>query len=153
MKPDGPSSRGEGVGLRKIFDALFFKKSHKTSAQFVRYLCVGAVAYCADFGTLAALTELGGINYLISAAIGFILGLAVNYVLSILWVFPKRSVIDKKMEFLVFALVGLAGLGINELIIWLFTEHGNVHYLLSKIISTAVVFLWNFIARKKLLFS
>jgi putative flippase GtrA len=44
--------------------------------------------------------------------------------------------------------VGLIGLGLNALIIYIFTELAHVYYLLSKIISTIIVFLWNFLARR-----
>ncbi len=55
-------------------------------------------------------------------------------------------------EFAGFAAIGVAGLGLNEAILWMTTEAAGFHYLISKIIATAVVFLWNFAARKYLLF-
>ena len=128
-------------------------KSDKTSVQLFKYGFVGGIAYCVDFGFLIFLTEVVKIHYLISAAIAFILGLLVNYAISILWVFPKRALANKRTEFLIFSIIGLVGLGLNEVIIWFFTEFIHYHYLISKIFSTFVVFFWNFIARKKILFS
>jgi putative flippase GtrA len=120
--------------------------------QLYRYTFVGAVAFCFDFGTLFALTYFLGIHYLISAGIAFFVGLSVNYAFSIKWVFDRRSIQDKRMEFLLFAFIGLAGLGLNELFIWYFTEVVRFHYLESKIVSTIFVYLWNFFARKYSLF-
>jgi len=128
-------------------------KSDKTSVQLFKYGFVGGIAYSVDFGFLIFLTEVVKIHYLISAAIAFILGLLVNYAISILWVFPKRALASKRTEFLIFSIIGLIGLGLNEVIIWFFTEFIHYHYLISKIFSTVVVFFWNFIARKKILFS
>ena len=136
---------------RKI--SFILSKSDKTSIQLLRYGIVGGIAYSVDFGFLFFLTEFIKIHYLVSAAIAFILGLLTNYVLSILWVFPKRTLADKRIEFLIFSIIGLIGLGLNEVIIWFFTELVHFHYLISKIFSTVVVFLWNFLARKKILFS
>ena len=137
----------------RYIKSFIFNKSDKTSVQFVKYVFVGGIAYCVDFGSLFFLTEVVKIHYLVSAAIAFILGLLTNYAISILWVFPKRALANKRVEFLIFSVIGLVGLGLNEVIIWFFTESMHFHYLISKIFSTFVVFIWNFIARKKILFS
>lgn len=133
--------------------SFLFGKSDDISVQFIKYVFVGGIAYFVDFVTLFMLTEFFKVFYLISAAFGFIFGLIVNYALSISWVFSKRASNDKRVEFLIFSIIGLIGLGLNELIIWFFTEEVHCHYLLSKVVSTIVVFLWNFFARKKILFS
>jgi len=133
--------------------SFILKKSDKTFIQLFRYGFVGGIAYSVDFGSLVFLTEVFKIHYLISAAIAFILGLLTYYALSIFWVFSKRTLADKRIEFLIFSTIGLIGLGLNEVIIWFFTEFVHFHYLISKIFSTIVVFFWNFFARKKTLFS
>ena len=133
--------------------SLLFAKSDKTSIQLLRYTFVGGIAYAVDFGSLFFLTDIIKIHYLISAAIAFILGLITNYVLSIFWVFSRRTLTSKQMEFLIFTVIGLVGLGLNEGIIWSFTDLVHFHYLVSKVISAIVVFSWNFFARKKILFS
>ena len=130
--------------IRKIC----FGKPETTAIQFMRYGVVGGVAFAADFGSLFLLTSGFGLYYLISAAIAFLLGLTVNYFLSVSWVFDSRALANKKAEFAVFAIIGVVGLGFNELFIWYFTEHAHFHYLASKAISTVLVFLWNFVARK-----
>jgi putative flippase GtrA len=133
--------------------SFLFAKSDKTSTQFLRYIFVGGIAYAVDFGSLFFLTEVIKIHYLISAAIAFILGLLTNYTLSIFWVFARRALTNKQMEFLIFAVIGLVGLGLNEGIIWFFTDLVHFHYLISKVFSAIVVFSWNFFARKRILFS
>jgi putative flippase GtrA len=132
---------------------FFFNKSDKTSVQLFKYFFVGGIAYTVDFGSLFILTDLVKVHYLISAAIAFTLGLITNYSLSIVWVFSKRTLSNRRLEFIVFSIIGLVGLGLNEVIIWFFTEWIHFHYLISKIFSTVVVFFWNFFARKKILFS
>lgn len=138
---------------RGFIASILLAKTDKTLIQLFRYTFVGGIAYCIDFGSLFFLTEFAKINYLISAAIAFLFGLITNYLLSTLWVFSKRTLADKKIEFLVFSIIGLVGLGLNEALIWFFTELAGFHYLISKMFSTVVVFLWNFFARKKILFN
>jgi putative flippase GtrA len=121
--------------------------------QFLRYLVVGGIAFLADFGTLALLTSNCGWHYLQAAAVAFTIGLAVNYTLSVSWVFKVRAIKNRRVEFLLFALIGLAGLGINQLLLWLLTDGFHLHHLESKLVTTAAVLVWNFAARRLLLFT
>jgi putative flippase GtrA len=121
--------------------------------QMVRYLIAGSVAFAADFATLYALTEFCHLHYLASAAVAFGIGIAVTYVLSVAWVFKVRSVKSQQVEFLLFALIGLAGLGITQIMLWTLTDGLNLFYLHAKLITAAVVLGWNFAARKVLLFT
>lgn len=126
--------------------------TEKTSIQFLRYIFVGGAAFIVDIGSLYLLTDVFGINYLISAAIAFILGLIANYILSISWVFNKRTLKNRPIEFGVFAVIGIIGLGLNEFFIWFFTAEIGFYYLISKIISAGIILFWNFFARKYVLF-
>ena len=141
-----------GNNGKSMIGRLLKGRTDTTSIQLFRYTFVGGLAFIVDFGSLFVLTDLFGIYYLISAALAFILGLATNYVLSIIWVFSSRTLRNKWFEFGIFALIGIVGLGFNELFIWFFTERVHFHYLQSKIVSTVLVYLWNFSARKFILF-
>jgi putative flippase GtrA len=121
--------------------------------QIGRYLIVGGLAFIADFATLLVLTEYCHLHYLQSAAVAFLIGMAVNYALSVAWVFQVRTVKNPRVEFLLFALIGLAGLGITQLLLWTLTDGLNLFYLHAKLITTGVVLGWNFAARKLLLFT
>ena len=132
---------------------LFKKQTNSIFIQLFRYTFVGGFAFIIDFSLLFVLTEYAGIHYLVSAAIALTAGLIINYFLSIIWVFDKRKLVNKSVEFTLFAAIGIVGLGLNELFIWVFTEFAGLYYLLSKIISTAIVYLWNFFARKFTLFN
>ena len=128
---------------------------HKTENSYIelfRYILVGGIAFIADFSSLFIFTDVLKIYYLISAALAFLIGSVVNYTLSITWVFSKRTLRSRQLEFSIFLIIGVIGLGINEFIIWFFTEHIHFHYLVSKIFSAGIVLMWNFSARKFLLF-
>lgn len=137
----------------ELFIRIFREKTDNTLFQLIRYTFVGGFAFIVDFGTLFLLTEYLNLHYLVSAAIAFILGLVTNYFLSIGWVFTRHSVSDKRIEFIVFALIGLVGLGLNELFLWLFTDLAGMYYLISKILTAVLVYLWNFFVRKLILFN
>ena len=136
-----------------ILKILFKDKTSNTFIQLFRYGFVGGIAILVDFVFLYCLTEFVGLPYLVSAAISFILGLVTNYLLSTVWVFNQRVVTNRSKEFIVFSVIGIIGLGFNELIMWFGSSVLPLYYLLSKIISTVIVFFWNFFARKYILFN
>ena len=136
-----------------MLNKLFIEKTDNTLIQLFRYTFVGGIAFIVDFSSLYLLTDFAGFHYLHSAAITFILGLVVNYILSILWVFKSRAVNKKIIEIIIFAVIGIIGLGLNEVMIWFFTERLTIYYLYSKLISTVIVYFWNFLARKYILYN
>jgi len=126
---------------------VIWHKSERTWVQFLRYAVVAAVGLVVDFGGLVLLKEVGHVFYLLAATISFVVALLVNYYLSIWWVFPA-SRFSRKQEFMMFGAIGLVGLGLNDLMLWLLTSGLGIFYVWSKAISTVIVFFWNFFARK-----
>lgn len=137
----------------KAIHKLFVNNANNYSIQLFRSLLVAFAAFGVDITVVIVLTEYISIWYLISTAIGFTVGLAVNYYLSVAWAFSKRRMSSSAYEFLIFALIGVTGLLILETIIWFVTEKLAIFYLASKIIATIIVFFWNFLLRKFILFS
>lgn len=117
-----------------------------------RYFIVGGIAFAVDFGLIYFLTDLYNMYYLTSAALGFCAGLVVNYTLSILWVFDNRKLDSRRMEFIIFGIIGILGLGMNHGIMWFSTDIIGIHYLISKVISQGIIFVFNYGSRKILLF-
>lgn len=136
--------------LKKMWSQFFIEKTDNVILQFIRYFFVGGVAAVVNIGMLYVFTDLCHIYYLVSNVISFILGLIVNYILSKKLVFQDETTISKTKEFLIYAIIGVVGLGIDTLLIGLFTSVMNIYYMLSKILSTMIVFVWNFGARKVL---
>lgn len=139
--------------MKDLLNRLLKAETDDLATQLFRYFLVGGLAFLVDYGSLWFLTEVCGLHYLLSAAIAFLLGLTCNYLLSTHWVFNSRRMKSRWGEFVVFAIIGIAGLGLNELIMYLGTDVFQLHYMVSKLISTALVFFWNFFARKFILFN
>lgn len=119
--------------------------------QILRFLVVGGTAFLIDFGILWLLTEHLGIDYLLSNAISFTASVIYNYILSTAWVFNTKQTKSKYWSFAVFLLLSIAGLGINQGIMWITVEQAGINYLLSKILATVIVMIFNFITRKRFL--
>jgi Predicted membrane protein len=133
--------------------ALLKAPSDNIFIQMFRYMLVGGTAFCVDFLLLFLCTDVLGLHYLISAGIGFICGMVVNYILSVHWVFNQRRFNNRVSELFIFMVIGGIGLVLTSLLMWVFTDKVHLHYLLSKIITTVIVLFWNFGARKAILFS
>lgn len=127
-------------------------KDNSLLLQLFRYGIVGGISFVVDWGTLMLLTEVAGVHYMVSAALAFVLGLACNYILSTRWVFGESRMSSRLAEFTAFAVIGIIGLLLNELIIYICTDLAGWHYLAGKVVSTILVFFWNFLARRFLIF-
>lgn len=128
--------------------------------EFIRYVFVGGIAFGVDFLVLYLCEEIifKGVRYslYISNVLSFMAGIIVNYILSLKLVF--LSVKDTKLgkrtrdQFL-FVIIGVIGLLITELGMFIGVELFSVYYLIVKVIVAGIVMFWNYIARKKLIFN
>lgn len=148
--------------FRGKFRELLIEPTDDGFIQFFRFIFVGGTATLVDIGSgwlffhfvfheniYLGLFTLS--RDVISAAIGFIFGLIVNYILSILWVF-QRNDINRVKEFTAFAIIGIVGLLIKSGVIALMglavPQQNGTLFLLKSICGTIIAFLWNFTARK-----
>ena len=120
--------------------------------QLVKATISSTIGFGLDFALLVLLVEFFGMHYLVAATIGFTVGTTVVYIFSVQWIFPKRALRRKSLEYGLFIAVGLVGAALNDFFLWLFTEPIGIHYMASRLISASLVFFWNFFARKRLLF-
>jgi putative flippase GtrA len=123
----------------------------KLLQQFAKFGVVGVISFVIDYGTMAGLTELAGVNYLVSATAGFVVSVVFNYLASMRYVFRHRRDMSRRREFAIFVVLSVIGLGINDLLMWLGQGVLGVSYLIVKLFATAVVMVWNFVTRKKFL--
>ena len=135
-----------------ILKKILYTPSSNVFIQLFRNFFVGIAAFVVDFTLQYVLVDICGMYYLIAQAISHVTGGLVNYLMSIIWVFDKKPQKRVYMHFIYFSIIVAVGLGINTLILWLFTSVFGWYHMYSKIIATIVVFLFNFYARKYLLF-
>lgn len=124
---------------------IIFK--NKLLNQIFKFGLVGGTAFVIDYVLLYLCTEFLDIHYLVSSIISFTVSVIFNYILSVKWVFDVKKKQDTS-DFIVFIILSVIGLGINSLIMYVMVEIFDVYYMLSKIVSTAVVMIYNFITRK-----
>lgn len=120
----------------------------KLIKQMIKFGFVGVLCFFIDYGIMVFLTEVFGINYLVSSTISFCISVIVNYILSVTFVFETDKKKNKIKEFIVFVVLSTIGLGINELCMKLGVDFLHIHYMVVKIGATAVVMVYNFVSRK-----
>ena len=142
------------------FKKLFSGDTENTFVQFFRYCFVGGFATVVDWALSSLLFYLvfSGSGYAaLCNALSFVAGLLVNYFLSTFWIFKQSRMQNRFLEFLSFAAIGVVGLlltiGITKGFAWALADVTSLYQILSKVVSTAVAFFWNFFARKYLLYT
>lgn len=120
----------------------------KLILQMVKFGAVGFLCFLIDYGIMLLLTELAGVNYLISCSISFSVSVIVNYLLSMHFVFAAKANMKKRTQFIIFVILSVIGLGLNQLFMWLFVDLVHIPYQIAKLAVTAIVMLFNFVTRK-----
>ena len=123
------------------------KKYRKIINQILKFGVVGGIAFLIDYGLLYFLTEYIHIYYLISSIISFTVSLIFNYILIIKWVFDVTKKQTYK-EVIIFVILSIIGLGINQLVMYIGVDKLSIHYMLIKLLATIIVMIWNFVTRK-----
>lgn len=115
--------------------------------QLIRFAIVGVIAALVDVGTLVILKELFHVDVLLSSAVSFSVSVIVNYILSMTFVFKSKNK-NKVKEFIIFVLLSIGGLGLNQLILWIGVTYTDIYYLIVKILAMMIVPIYNFVTRK-----
>lgn len=124
----------------------------KLIEQILKFGVVGIIATVIDFGVLYVLSQPLGMDPVISAGISFCVSLVFNYVASMRYVFTHREDMSRSREFVIFLVLSLIGLAINEAIMAAgVAVLGNsaLAVMGTKVLATAIVMVWNFVSRKK----
>ena len=115
--------------------------------QLSKFGVVGIVAAIVDVGVLVALKELLHADVLIASAISFCVSVTVNYILSMSFVFKGKKQ-SKLKEFIIFVVLSVGGLCLNQLILWIGVKFTSVYYLIVKLFAMVIVPVYNFVTRK-----
>jgi putative flippase GtrA len=116
------------------------------------YTVVSAVALVVGIAILWMLVRYFSLPHLAAATGSFSVGLVVVYVLSVSLVFAQRRLKNQPLELGSFAVIGVVGLAVNAAAMLFGIRYLKIHYLLAKCGAAGFTFIWNFAARRQLLF-
>ena len=120
--------------------------------QTIRFLVVGGSTFIIDMVLLLVLAEYLGVHYLFSAAVAFFIASIINYLLSLLAVFKTGRHENKKKEFIYFLFFTSVGTILNNAIIYASTNIFLLNLPISKLFSTVIVTIFNFLTKKHFVF-
>lgn len=127
------------------------KRVKKLFVQFCKFGLVGTLCFGIDYGLMVFLTEIAGMEYFVSSAVSFVVSVAVNYILSMHYVFAGREGRKKMTEMVIFVALSVVGLVLNQMIMWIAVDFFHIFYAVAKIFATLMVTIYNFISRKMFL--
>ncbi len=141
------------------------KLSKSTIFEFLRYMIVGGVSAVVDMGVNYVMLYfiLGGtkddrLYVTLAVTAGFLVGLAVNYILSNIFVFSTAEQRKKGRTvgaFLIYLAVGVVGYGLTvglTLLGTLVIGESGFWYLLMTCVVKGLVLIWNYVGRKILVY-
>jgi putative flippase GtrA len=137
--------------LQRIFKKLFIHRSNHGLVQLIRYGVVVAIVTPIDVGGYILLKSQFHVYYVLAAAISFTVSLLINCLISIKWVFTGETGRQRHIDMAIFLLIGVVGLGLTSLLVYLFTDFAHINYIVSKLIALVLVFGWSFGSRRYLL--
>ena len=146
----------------RLFSLLIFKimklLNKANIKQFISYFFVGGVAAIVEWVMFFIFANVLQINYFVSTVIAFIFSTTANWILGRITTFKDNNTYkDKKAKeaFLVFV-VSAIGLLFNLILMYLFVTvmgfDSSLGKTLSKIAATGIVFIWNFLIRKLVIY-
>ena len=142
------------MNILSKLERLIPSKQHMIG-QFLRYFVTGGLAFVIDFGVFALALYYFDVHYLVANLIGLMGGNVINYLLSIGWVFSAQKRTMEKhrlLEIIIFILISLVGMALNEFLMFVFVGMFFLQEMVSKMSAAIIVLLYNFFARKYILF-
>ena len=126
------------------------EKYNGTIRQLSLYVIVGGIATIVEWICFYIFNGKGEINYLAATTLAFIISTFANWLAGKLILFKEWNNI--LLELVKIYVTSIAGLGFNLILMWIMVEQIGLKEMLSKIIATGLVFMWNFLVRKLIIY-
>ena len=120
--------------------------------KFLTYLLIGGTAALLEWSLFYVFNKVWAINYLFAVVMSFVLSTLYHYILTTMYVFESGAKYNKAAEISLVFVVSVMGLLLNLGMMYLLVDFTSMDAMLSKIIASALVTMWNYLARKKWIF-
>lgn len=126
--------------------------------QFISYFAVGGIAALTEWICFFMLVSFTTMPYLPATVIAFLVSTTVNWYLGRTFTFKNSRYNENQVREIIFVfLVSAIGLGFNLVLMYIFVAGLDMNTTLlktiAKIISTGIVFVWNYLSRKYFIYN
>ena len=122
---------------------------NKLLVQIIKFVIVGGIATIIDWVIYYILYNYFNMEPLLANIISYAISTVYNYLASVKYVFDVKE--RNKKTFIIFITFSLIGLGLSELLLYMMINKLMLNKMISKILSTIIVMIFNFTTRKKFL--
>lgn len=130
---------------------LHLTKYQKILTQIAKFVITGVIATAIDWLIFYILAYPVGMNPLIAQVFSFLASTAWNYYSNTVWVFNTTQGKSRKRLVTEFFILSLISLGISTVLLSLFIYICHFGDMIAKILTTAVIMVFNYITRKLIL--
>lgn len=125
--------------------------SKKGFKDLLLYVTVGGIATVAEWAAFYFVNDICHRHYMLATVLAYVFSTFVNWLAGRIIIFKNsnRSILFEIVSIYMAAVIGLL---FNLLIMWVAIDIFNIQEMLSKIIATACVFIWNYLIRKLLIY-
>ena len=120
--------------------------------DFVKFLIVGALSTIIDWGSFFLIAIILGLHYQISLVIAYTFGGITNYVLNKFFTFKNYSK-QIALQLVTFFTLAFTSLLISMVIMFFLVEVFILHEMISRILTTFIVFIINYFMHKFITFN
>ena len=122
------------------------------NSKVLKYLISGGSAAVVNLSVLYVSTDILHVWYLASSVLANILAFFVSFFLQKFWTFNNASVELVKKQLALYLLVAVINLGINTLLMFMFVEYVELHYLLAQIVTSGLIAIESFFVYQYFIF-
>lgn len=122
-------------------------KIKKSFVQLFLYLIVGGLATLVEWGAFYIMNQRLAVHYMAATALAFVISTFANWAFGRLILFraSKQSTWSELAKIYIVSIIGLL---FNIVIMYVEVDILLMNEMLSKMVATGIVFIWNFLIRK-----
>lgn len=129
----------------ELIKKLYFKFRH-----LILYGIIGSFSSGLDFAIYTLLVQVVGLQYIIANCISVLGGISTSFILNRNYNFQVKD--NTKRRFAIFLTVGLCGLMLSNIILYVCIDVLDMNKIISKLLSIVLVVFFQFIVNKYLTF-
>lgn len=131
-------------------ETLFFKEITQKFRFLILYGIIGTFSSGLDFAVFTSLVEFAELQYIVANGKSVFIGIVTSFFLNRKYNFKVEDQVLKR--FLIFLSVGLCGLVLSNIILYVCIDKLFMHKIISKVVAIMLVVFFQFLANKFITF-